>query len=167
MKDLFHLDSIAKEKTPFSNSYISRTKWLKYLNWVKLGHILGKLNFRPPPPGWWKVQKVLGFIGLKNKWLFFKFQMSRFSRVHLTTSHPISFGSHAAYIGLPQVCQRDFFIFIVYLPLVWFDHIQFNGLPQVCQRDWSVMCVLWIPSMFMYTYYLEHGAPFFSSSKGE
>ena len=27
----------------------------------------------------------------------------RFSRVHLTTSHPISFGSHAAYIGLPQV----------------------------------------------------------------
>ena len=39
----------------------------------------------------------------------------RFSRVHLTTSHPISFGSHAAYIGLPQVffeislhCRRFF-----------------------------------------------------------
>ena len=45
-------------KTPFSNNYISRTKWRIYLNWVKLGHILGELNFRPyfelggrsPPP---------------------------------------------------------------------------------------------------------------------
>ena len=47
------------------------------------------------------------------------FTITRFSRVHLTTSHPISFGSHAAYIGLPQVffssLLADFYI----------------GLPQV------------------------------------
>ena len=39
--------SLIKGKKPFSNNYISPTKWLRYLNWVKLGHILKKLDFRP------------------------------------------------------------------------------------------------------------------------
>ena len=34
-------------KTPFSNGYISRTMWLRHLNWIKLGHILWELNSRP------------------------------------------------------------------------------------------------------------------------
>ena len=82
--------SLIKEKNTFSlNGYNSGTKWLRYLNWVKLGHILGELNLRPffeqitpssnsgeslgvdmPPSGWKKVQKVPGFRGLNiSSWV--------------------------------------------------------------------------------------------------
>ena len=40
--------SLIKEKKPFfSNSYISRTKWQRYLNWVIILRFLGELKFKP------------------------------------------------------------------------------------------------------------------------
>ena len=36
--------SLIKEKNLFSNSYISRTKWLRYLNWIIIWRFLGELS---------------------------------------------------------------------------------------------------------------------------
>ena len=69
-------------------------------------------------PRWFMMMNMLMMV-MRDKMM--NFTIIRFSRVHLTTSHPISFGSHAAYIGLPQVFSQFFFAeFYIGLPRIFY-----------------------------------------------